>query len=398
MINFSDLQLSDDLCQTVTDMNYNEPSEIQRSIIPLILNRENIQISAHYGNGKTAAFLLPLIDLLGDHQHLGFRALILVPSANYAHKVKSNLSLLAKNRDLKYVNLNDYRDKEMNAGLLQDGVDIIIGTPNTICELIDVQNLNLTMCEYLIVDESDLYNELNYYSDLEHIKQHLPELISVAMFHGEETEFTTLVSQLFMTEVKKLVFYEDEIKVQEIVYISGSMKSKIDSLTLHLQQSRYRNVIVYVNSFKVAEDVFFKLRKHYNHKIAFLNKKRMEIKDKLLRLLFDGKVQILIICADDFGDTLQLHGINQVINFDLPNDSESYHNRKSGLRGINKNSVFVSFCGEHEKETLDQIEKDSETQIDRYYFNDIGVKELYAGKTQSENFDYGRYSKDRNRY
>ena len=149
---------------------------------------------------------------------------------------------------------------------------------------------------------------------------------------------------------------------------------------------------------KIAEEIFFKLKKIYNHKVAFLNKRRIEIKDKLLRLFYDWKVQILIVCADDFEKPFQLHGIHQVINFDISQNPDEHNQRKSLLRGFNKNSMMVSFCDEADKSRLDEIEKEFDTSIERFYYNDIGVKESYSAKTDSSEFGFGRYAKDRHRY
>jgi ATP-dependent RNA helicase RhlE len=402
---FTDLNINEKIISALKEININEPSEIQAKLIPEILENNDIFVKSHYGNGKTGSFLLPIIDLLDQHTAGGIRCLILVPSSNYAHKIKLNLALYGKNTDLIYINLNDRRQYEENLEYLKSGVDILISTPNLLNDHILDDEINISSTKILVFDEADLFVELEQLDDLDNIIDNVGELDQTIIYSGSNNQDIDDLSQSIQKNVYEFNFLEEQNEsqlIKENIYLTSGFHSKLDHLMEHINQEDYRNVIIFVQSYKNADEIYNRLRRIYNYKVAFLNKRKMNQKHKLFRLLLDGKVRILIICEDDLDKDINLHGVHQVINFDFNLTTDDYENRKYLLSGFNKQVRMITFVNEVEIEKLKDFESHFNKTFDKISLDQAGQFLPYQGQVDeaelgNENTEFGRKSKERNR-
>ena len=201
---FADLGLSDELLQSVLDAGYDTPTAIQAQAIPSVLMMRDLIGIAQTGTGKTASFVLPMIDILahGRRRALMPRSLILEPTRELAAQVAENFEKYGKNHDLKMALLIGGVQMGDQVKALSDGVDVLIATPGRLMDLFERGKILLTGCELLVIDEADRMLDMGFIPDIETICSKLPPNRQTLLFSATMPPVIKKLADKFLSNPK----------------------------------------------------------------------------------------------------------------------------------------------------------------------------------------------------
>src|SRR3569832_2003747 len=203
---FADLGLSDELLQSVEEAGYSEPTPIQAQAIPSVLMMRDIIGIAQTGTGKTASFVLPMIDILaqGRRRALMPRSLILEPTRELAAQVAENFDKYGKNHDLKMALLIGGVQMGDQVKALDEGVDVLIATPGRLMDLFERGKILLTGCDLLVIDEADRMLDMGFIPDIEEICSKLPSSRQTLLFSATMPPPIQKLAQRFLKDPRRV--------------------------------------------------------------------------------------------------------------------------------------------------------------------------------------------------
>lgn len=365
---FADLGLSDDLLRAIGDSGYTEPTPIQAGAIPPVLMGKDLIGIAQTGTGKTAAFVLPMIDILGEGRSRARmpRSLILEPTRELAAQVAENFEKYGKNHKLSMALLIGGVQMGDQIKALEKGVDVLIATPGRLMDLFQRGKILLTGCDLLVIDEADRMLDMGFIPDIEEICSKLPK-----------NRQTLLFSATMPPPIQKLAakFLTDPRKVE--VARPASANLNIDAKLVETRADKKREVLRdLLRAEDVATAIIFCNRKTTVRELATSLKRSgfavgqihgdMEQAARIAELdRFKGGEINILVASDVAARGLDIKGVSHVFNFDIPWQPDDYVHRvgRTGRAGA-KGKAF-SLVTREDGEAVANIEKLTGTKIPR---------------------------------
>ncbi len=362
-MSFQSFQLAPEILQAIQELGHTQPTPIQQQAIPVILNGTDVMALAQTGTGKTAAFTLPLLQLLNskqDHtaQSRQVRALILTPTRELAAQVGESVRNYGRNLTLRSeivfggVNITPQIRK------LQRGTDIIIATPGRLLDLVNQRVVNLSHVEILVLDEADRMLDMGFIHDVKKIFALLPKKRQNMLFSATlSTEIQTLANTILRNH--KLIEVASRNVSTELV----------TQLVYQVDQKRKRELLSYLIGFNNWQQVLvFTRTKHNANKLcaqliedgltaaAIHGNKSQGARTRALEEFKSGKIRILV-ATDIAARGLDIEQLPYVINYELPNIAEDYVHRIGRTGRAGKSGNAISLVCSSEAEYLRDIEK-----------------------------------------
>jgi ATP-dependent RNA helicase RhlE len=348
-MSFSSLGLSDPILKAIDEQGYKTPSPIQEQAVPAVLGGGDLMAAAQTGTGKTAAFTLPLLELLSKGnkaQNNQVRALILTPTRELAAQVGESVALYGKNLPLKsYVVFGGVKiNPQMMA--LRRGADVLVATPGRLLDLYQQNAVRFNHIEMLVLDEADRMLDMGFIHDIRKILKCLPKerqnLLFSATFSEDIRELAkTIVSNPVEISVTPRNAAAKTVE-QSIITVDKSKKNHL--LSSLIQQENLEQVLVFSRTKHGAN----RLAKHLNAKnitaAAIHGNKSQGARTKALADFKDGSIRVLV-ATDIAARGLDIDQLPQVINFDLPHVAEDYVHRigRTGRAGMSGHAIsFVT--------------------------------------------------------
>ena len=358
---FDTLGLSASLLRAIADQGYETPSPIQAKAIPLILARKDVMAAAQTGTGKTAAFTLPLLQLLNGGQPVKAnrcRALVLTPTRELAAQVQESV------RD--YGKYDGFRSAVVFGGvkinpqiaLLKRGVDVLVATPGRLLDLHGQGFVDFSDLEVLVFDEADRMLDMGFINDIKRIVKLLPAKRQTLMFSATfSTDITQLAQGYMQNPVKVEVAPPNATADMVTQWVYPVDKRRKPELLSHLVQSNaWHQVLVFTRTKHGANKLSQQLEKDGISAVAIHGNKSQNARTKALGDFKRGKVQALV-ATDIAARGLDIEQLPQVVNFDLPNVAEDYVHRigRTGRAGATGHAY--SLVSADEADFLAGIEK-----------------------------------------
>jgi superfamily II DNA/RNA helicase len=357
---FADLGLSDELLQTVTEAGYDEPTPIQAQAIPSVLMMRDIIGIAQTGTGKTASFVLPMIDILAQGRARARmpRSLILEPTRELAAQVAENFVKYGKNHKLNMALLIGGVSMGDQQKALAKGVDVLIATPGRLMDLFERGNILLNGCELLVIDEADRMLDMGFIPDIENICTKLPT-----------TRQTLLFSATMPPPIKKLAdkFLSNPKYIE--VARPASSNLNIEAYLVDVAPAKKRDVLRdLIRSEKVASGIIFCNRKttvrELNKALRQSGFKSGEIhgdidqasRQRELESFKSGEINLLV-ASDVAARGLDVKGVSHVFNFDAPWHPDDYVHRIGRTGRAGAKGKAYTFVTKADEEAIDNIEK-----------------------------------------
>ncbi len=357
---FADLGLSEELLKSVIDAGYDEPTPIQAQCIPSVLMMRDIIGIAQTGTGKTAGFVLPMIDILahGRRRALMPRSLILEPTRELAAQVAENFEKYGKNHDLKMALLIGGVQMGDQVKALQDGVDVLIATPGRLMDLFERGKILLTGCDLLVIDEADRMLDMGFIPDIETICSKLPATRQTLLFSATMPPPIKKLADKFLSNPKSIEVARPASNNTSIVQhkVKVASRAKREVLRHLLRTDNVTTAIIFANRKTTVRELAKSLQSHGFSAGEIHGDMDQSARNAELQKFKDGAIDIL--CASDVAARgLDVKGVSHVFNFDTPWHPDDYVHRigRTG-RGGATGRAFTLVAPE-DAEAIDNVEK-----------------------------------------
>ena len=374
---FDELDINDDLLDALDIMNFVECTPVQERAIPLVLEGHDLLASAQTGTGKTAAYLLPVLELLsrGDSPENKVNALVLVPTRELAQQVDQLLAGFAYYQDTTWIAIyggNDGVAFAQQQRALEQGGDIAIATPGRLLSLLRHCKIDLSQVDFLILDEADRMLDIGFYDDIMEIISYLPKERQTLMFSATfPTEVERLARQVLRNpaEVKiaiskpaegitqSVYILHEEQKLPLLLQITGNRVQITDN-------SQFSKGIIFASSKEKVRDLYYSLRR-LGVKVAQIHSDLENVERTQTLLDFKNNKIELLVATDVVSRGIDIEDIQFVVNYDVPAQPEDYVHRIGRTARAGALGEGITFVTPKDKPRLDKIEKLLEKTIQR---------------------------------
>jgi len=369
-MSFKDLQLNKPILRAVAEAGYDNPTLVQEKTIPLVLGKKDVIVSAQTGTGKTAAFALPILQLLFDKQDASkrgkkIRALIVSPTRELALQILDNFKTYSIYTNLRTTVVFGGASIEPQIDVLNKGVDILIATPGRLLDLNKQNIINLDHIETLVLDEADLMLDMGFIDDVKKIERLCPKEKQILLFSAT---IPFKVEQLANTILKNPERVEvapnssTSKNINQVLYYVPK-RNKIE-LCLHLLRNTIKGSIIIFRRTKFGVDKLEQTLLKNNYKVISLHGDKNQNDRQAALNQFKNKDVNILIATDVAARGIDIDNLDAVINFDLPNVPETYvHRIGRTARAGNKGTAY-SLCSADEKTYIASIQQLIQLQID----------------------------------
>jgi ATP-dependent RNA helicase RhlE len=358
---FDDYRISPDIKKNLATLGFRRPTDIQFKAIPPILKGDDVLAIAQTGTGKTAAFAIPVIDMVHQQKSSSrsefISCLVMVPTRELALQITGVFQTIGQHTRVKTACVFGGVDQDPQISKLQSGVDILVATPGRMFDLVSQGHLLLDKIKILILDEADHMLALGFIKDIRQLIHHLPKNRQTLFFSATiNPEIKELAYSLVNKPVRIEISPKNPVakNVEHSVAMIG-MDDKRFFLERLAKEHPDSKILVFVRT-KVRAERVFKAMERVDIKTVTIHGDK-EQKDRLdvMNVFKSGEVKILI-ATDVSARGIDIPDVDYVVNYDLPDVAENYVHRvgRTG-RGVRK-GLAISFCSPEEKPVLDEIE------------------------------------------
>jgi superfamily II DNA/RNA helicase len=365
---FADLGLSDELLKAVEEAGYTEPTPIQAQAIPSVLMMRDIIGIAQTGTGKTASFVLPMIDILahGRRRALMPRSLILEPTRELAAQVAENFEKYGKNHDLKMALLIGGVQMGDQVKALSDGVDVLIATPGRLMDLFERGKILLTGCSLLVIDEADRMLDMGFIPDIENICTKLPAQRQTLLFSATMPPPIKKLADKFLSNPKSIEVARPATAGANIAQflVPVEEKQKRDVLRDLLKSEGVESAIIFCNRKTMVRDLNKSLQRHGLRSGEIHGDIDQSARIAELEKFKSGEINLLV-ASDVAARGLDIKGVSHVFNFDAPWHPDDYVHRIGRTGRAGATGRAFTFVTRSDAEAIANIEKLIGNKIER---------------------------------
>jgi superfamily II DNA/RNA helicase len=361
-MSFSDLGLSEPLLKAIAEKGYTTPTAVQSQAIPIILMGRDILGFAPTGTGKTAGFVLPMLDILdsGRHRARMPRSIILSPTRELATQIAENFDMYGKHSSLTKALLIGGVGFEEQENLLDRGVDVLIATPGRLMDHYEKGRILLNDVKILVIDEADRMLDMGFIPDIEKIVALLPKIRQTLMFSATmPNEILRLANQFLLNPKKVEIARPTETAAtveQFFLKVPNDFKQKRLALRDALRHLQVRNAYVFCNR-KKDVDVLSKSLVSHGFKAGAMHGDMDQFeRNKTFDAFKSGAIDLLI-CSDVAARGLDVMDVSHVINFDVPWSLEDYIHRIGRTGRAGKSGCALMLVSNYEEKLFDPIQK-----------------------------------------
>lgn len=359
---FKSLNLPAQILSAITKQGYKEPTPIQASAVPLLMKGVDLIGIAQTGTGKTAAFSWPLITRLTQNKvkarpkHV--RALILTPTRELASQIEANIKTYSQGMNLKQGVIFGGVGKKAQINLMKQGCDILIATPGRLLDLMNEGYVKYDQLEVFILDEADRMLDMGFIHDLKKIMKVLPAKKQTMLFTATMPKTIVGLANSILKNPKRVEVTPENSTVEKIDQ-KVFMVDKLDKLRLLknvLQDKSIKSALVFTRTKHGADRIVKELKKVGVESNAIHGNKSQNARERALKSFKEGETNVLI-ATDIAARGIDIDRVTHVINYNLPEDAESYVHRIGRTARAGRDGVSLSFCEATEVKLLKNIEK-----------------------------------------
>lgn len=360
---FQDLGLINPLLKALEEQGYEEPTEIQGKAIPHVLERKDVLGSAQTGTGKTAAFSLPMIQLIHRiegkaPQKIILRGLIVTPTRELALQIDENIKAYSRHTVVKHTAIYGGVKQGKQVDRLRRGVHLLVATPGRLLDLIGQGLLDISTVKMFVLDEADKMLDMGFIHDINRIIDLLPKKRQSLFFSATMPDNIIKLSRKILQDPVRVEVSQRSSAadtVQQYVYYTNRT-SKMDLLLHKLKDDRLDQVLVFARTKHGADRIARKLAKKKIRSGAIHGYKSQNQRQRVLQQFKDGDLRVLV-ATDIAARGIDIRKLQFIINYDVPNIAEDYVHRigRSGRAG--ESGISFSFCEPEENAYMRAIEK-----------------------------------------
>ena len=364
-IKFSDLGISEEILRAVEEMGYTQPSPIQEQAIPFVLQGRDLIGQAQTGTGKTAAFAIPIIDLV-DADFLKPQAIILCPTRELAVQVEGEIQKLAKyHRKISSVAIYGGESIDKQIRVLKKGVQIVVGTPGRVQDHINRGTLKLQDAGIIVLDEADEMLDMGFRDDIEAILQEMPEERQTVFFSATMAKPILDLTRKYQNEPEIIKVAKNELTVAKIdqVFYEVKQSLKMELMARLMNLNNYALSVVFCNTKRMTDEVTESLGARGILAEALHGDLSQAQRDKVMGKFRKGLCTVLV-ATDVAARGIDVDNVEAVFNFDIPLDEEYYVHRIGRTGRAGKSGTAITFItGRREMMKLRDLERYTKATI-----------------------------------
>lgn len=360
---FGDLHLNKKVVAAITEMGFEEPSPIQTKTIPIVLEGHDVIGQAQTGTGKTAAFGIPIMERIVESRQV--QALVLTPTRELAIQVSEELAKIGKFRKVKTLPIYGGQSIDRQIKALQFGVQVVIGTPGRLLDHIRRKTIKLDTVKMLILDEADEMLDMGFIDDIESILQNIPaEGRQTLLFSATMPMQIMSLAKRYMHDPVTITISKEQLTVPLIDQFYYETREKLDGLCRVMDVENTGRSIIFCRTKRGVDDLVISLQGRGYMADGLHGDLSQAQRDRVMKKFRDGKLEILV-ATDVAARGIDIEDITHVINYDIPQDHESYVHRIGRTGRAGRKGVAITFIAPREYRQLKLIEKLAKTRIVR---------------------------------
>jgi ATP-dependent RNA helicase DeaD len=355
---FRQLGLSDAMLESLDRAGYLEPTPVQAGIIPHALKGVDVLGQARTGTGKTAAFAIPIIELLKQGgKNVSPRALVLVPTRELAVQVREEFDKLAHGTRISSVPIYGGKPIRSQITKLQRGADAVIGTPGRVIDLIGRGALDLRMIQIVVLDEADRMLDIGFRPDIEKILRRCPKERQTMLLSATVAPPVERLARTYMHDPEVMNFSPKNMSVETIeqFYFTVEQEQKFDLLVELLKRDKPEQAIVFCRTKRGTEKILRRLLKSFPGADMMHGDMVQGARDRVMKAFRAGDVRILV-ATDVVGRGIDVSSISHIINYDIPQSSDDYVHRVGRTGRMGRDGIAYTFVTTEEGGELTRIE------------------------------------------
>jgi len=365
-VKFSDLGLSDSILKVLDSIGYETPSPIQQQCITYLLDGKDVIGQAQTGTGKTAAFALPLLDKI-DIKLNAPQLLILTPTRELAIQVAEAVQTYARGiKGFHVLPIYGGQSYDVQLRPLKRGVHAVVGTPGRVMDHIKKGTLKLDNLRSFVLDEADEMLKMGFIDDIKWVMERIPEERQIALFSATMPSVIKKVAEKFLNNpkiVKVKNKTETASTIEQSYMMVSNMAQKLDALTRILEVTTFDAMIVFTRTKTMTVELEEKLSARGFSAAAINGDIAQNQRERIINDYKKGKIDILI-ATDVAARGLDVERISHVINYDIPQDAESYVHRIGRTGRAGRSGKAILFVSHRERRMLSTIERITRQKIE----------------------------------
>jgi len=363
---FSDFGLSDSILKVLDSIGYETPSPIQEQCITHLLKGEDIIGQAQTGTGKTAAFALPLLDNI-DLSLNAPQLLILAPTRELAIQVSEAVQVYARGlKGFHVLPIYGGQSYDIQLRPLKRGVHCVVGTPGRVMDHIKKGTLKLDKLKSFVLDEADEMLKMGFIDDIKWVMERIPEQRQIALFSATMPNVIKRVAEQFLNK-PKLVKVKNKTEtaptIKQKYCLVGGLSQKLDALTRILEVTEFDAMIIFARTKTLTVELSEKLSARGFSAEAINGDIQQSQREKIINKFKKGGIDILI-ATDVAARGLDVPRISHVVNYDIPQDAETYVHRIGRTGRAGREGEAILFVSHRERRMLNNIERVTRQKIE----------------------------------
>jgi ATP-dependent RNA helicase DeaD len=356
---FEDFDLSPEMAEALKRAGYEHPTQIQAGLIPLALDDVDVVGQARTGTGKTAAFVIPILEQLAPRSEIsGPQALILVPTRELAVQVHDEVEKLAYGQHVRCVAVYGGKPIRGQIEKLRKGAQIIVGTPGRVLDHMGRRTLDLSELWCVVLDEADRMLDIGFRPDIEKILRRCPRDRQTLLLSATVPPPIQRLAERYMRKPQMLDFSPKDLSVETIEqhYFTVDRERKFDLLVRLLEREQPAQSIVFCRTKRGTEKIFQRLTKRIGDVDCMHGDMQQSARDRVMAKFRKGTVKCLV-ATDVVGRGIDVTGISHIVNFDIPQFCDDYVHRVGRTGRMGREGVAFTFVEPEEGYELTRIEQ-----------------------------------------
>jgi ATP-dependent RNA helicase DeaD len=357
-VGFKDLSLSEAMMAALENAGYVEPTPVQAGLIPRALEGVDVLGQARTGTGKTAAFVIPILERVQPpRKGHGPQAIVLVPTRELAVQVREEVVKLAHGRKIHSVALYGGKPIRGQIEKLSRGAEVVIGTPGRVLDHIARGTLNLNDLSFVVLDEADRMLDIGFRPDIEKILRRCPRERQTLLLSATVPPPVEKLARSYMRNPESLNFSTSDLSVETIeqFYCTVEGERKFDLLEHLIKRETPQQAIVFCRTKRGTDKIERRLTKRFKDVACIHGDLAQNVRDRVMSAFREGKVRILV-ATDVVGRGIDVSSISHIFNYDIPQFCDDYVHRVGRTGRMGRDGVAYTFVTPEEGNELTRIE------------------------------------------
>jgi ATP-dependent RNA helicase RhlE len=381
LLSFTDFTISPEILRSIRDRGHHTPTPVQLGALGVALAGHDVVATAETGSGKTAAFLIPLIDRLHRKQATAISAVVITPTRELAAQVAKEFQVLARNTRIRAACVVGGESERRQIDDIRRGVQVLVACPGRLIDYLERGLVKLDKVEVVIIDEADRLLDMGFLPQLRRIMKMVPKHRQTMMFSATMASGPEMIAREFLTKPERVTVGEKSAppsSITQTIY-PVTLENKGAMLLEILKRPEVESAIVFTRTKSRADRVAKMLQRSGIHAVQIHGDRSQGQRNAALAG-FRNRTYRVMVATDVAARGLDIPGVSHVINFDLPDEGENYIHRIGRTARMGRAGQAMSLATPEERVQLARMERTLGERLDRAHVEGFDKLEIEAAK------------------